>query len=85
MKSLTTASKMALERDFSAYAQGAPSSQGRKLLDRDRMTKNINENLGQILLTYNQIEWTNAVKTALSSMGLDAGANPNNPLKKLRT
>ena len=38
MKSLTIASKQALEREFSIYAQSAPSSQGRKLLDRDRMT-----------------------------------------------
>lgn len=85
MKNLTEASKQALEREFSNYAQNAPAAQGRKVFDRERMTQNISGTIGQILLTFNQIEWTNAVKTALLSMGPDAGANPNNPLKKLRT
>lgn len=35
------------------------------------------------MLTFNQIEWTQAVKTALAQLGPDAGVNQN-PLKKLR-
>ena len=65
MSDLTNQSKQALEREFSLYAQNAPATQGRRLPDKDKLTTNINQNIGQILLTWNQIEWTKCVKDAL--------------------
>ena len=48
-----------LMKEFYAYATNAPSTLGkRNSIDKDKMTGNISSNLGQILLTYNQIEWT---------------------------
>lgn len=48
------------------------------------MTATVSANLGQILLTYNQIEWTQLVRSALSQMTPEIAVSPNNPLKKLR-
>jgi len=53
-------------------------------MDKDKMTTNIANNLGQILLTYNQIEWTNNVKNALAQMVPETTNTNQNPLKKLK-
>ena len=72
-------------KEFYTYATNAPSSLGkRNSIDKDKMTGNIAGNLGQILLTYNQIEWTQNVKGALTQYSPEAAQGANNPLKKLR-
>jgi len=85
MKNLTEASQVSLMKEFYTYAQSAPSTVGRKLADKEKLTANISANIGQILLTYNQIEWTFNVKSALASYSPETAASNNNPLRKLRT
>ena len=48
------------------------------------MSQLIGDNLGQILLTYNQIEWTANVRAALANYSPEIAASNSNPLKKLR-
>ena len=84
MKNLTEAASNSLQKEFYLYAQNPPIANMRKLPDKDKMTANIAGNLGQILLTYNQIEWTQNVKGALTQYSPDAAAGVNHPLKKLR-
>ena len=48
------------------------------------MTQLIGDNLGQILLTYNQIEWTANIRAALANYSSEVAASNSNPLKKLR-
>jgi len=48
------------------------------------MTTSVNANIGQVLLTFNQIDWTMNVKNALAAYMPDAAQGANNPLKKLR-
>ena len=84
MKNLTEAARISLMKEFYTFAQTPPSA-GRKPLDKDKMTSLVNANLGQILLTYNQIEWTQNVKSALQQYSPETTQGNAHPLKKLRT
>ena len=84
MKNLTEAARISLMKEFYTFAQSPPSA-GRKPLDKDKMTSLVAANLGQILLTYNQIEWTQNVKSALQQYSPETTQGNAHPLKKLRT
>ena len=85
MKNLTDASQASLNKEFFNFASSqAPAQNSRRPPDRERMTQLITQNIGQILLTYNQIEWTQNVKAALAQMNPEMAVGANNPLKKLR-
>ena len=84
MANLTQASMQALQKGFYEYMGKVPSTQGKRPPDKDRMTQLIGDNLGQILLTYNQIEWTANIRAALANYSSEVAASNSNPLKKLR-
>ena len=58
MKNLTEASQVSLMKEFYVFAGNAQPTNARQKQDKDKTTGMIAANLGQILLTWNQIEWT---------------------------
>ena len=44
----------------------------------------ISENLGQILITLAQIDWTKAVRDALKEMSEKSGDGGNNAMRKVK-
>lgn len=84
MKNLTEAAKISLMKEFYIYKQSVPASTTKAKMDKEKMTTNISNNIGQILLTYNQIEWTQNVKGAIKDMTVEIASSQSNPLKKVK-
>lgn len=81
---LITSMKKGLQKLFSKYQNQIANSTSKRSMEKETMHKIIVDNLGQILITMSQIEWTTQVRTALKDMA-DKGAEGNqNPMRKVK-
>jgi dynein heavy chain, axonemal len=75
---------LALQKLFNKQHQTQSNNTSKRSLDKESMSKQITESLGQVLITLAQIEWTKQVRDALKEMQEKSGEGGNNAMRKVK-
>jgi dynein heavy chain len=81
---LITSMQKGLQKLFSKYQNQIANSTSKRSMEKETMHKIIVDNLGQILITMSQLEWTTQVRNALKDMSEKGAEGNQNPMRKVK-